>query len=124
MGGGASLMEGVEELMTTTILIGRAISSMSFPGMYRIQDFHSPLAPPLKVFRPFPQFFFLGDEEEEDNNDTSENTAEQRDPAQYQHLFHVEVNGETIYIEDPLRPNEAGWTPLHACCMSLNTVNA
>lgn len=33
MGGGASLMEGgMEELLTTTILIGRAISAVTFPG--------------------------------------------------------------------------------------------
>lgn len=35
MGGGASLMEGMEELMTTTILIGRAISAVTFPGNIR-----------------------------------------------------------------------------------------
>jgi hypothetical protein len=29
-----------------------------------------------------------------------------------------------FYIEDPLAVNEAGWTPLHACCMSITTVQA
>ena len=41
MGGGVSLIENMQEVMVSTILIGRAISAVSFPGMYRIYDFHS-----------------------------------------------------------------------------------
>lgn len=38
MGGGASLMEGgMEELLTTTILIGRAISAVTFPGNKQLE---------------------------------------------------------------------------------------
>ena len=52
MGGGVSFSEmGVEELVTTTIMIGRAISTVKFPGMYRIYDFHSSKAPRLKNAR-------------------------------------------------------------------------
>lgn len=36
-----SLIENMQEVMVSTILIGRAISAVSFPGMYRIYDFHS-----------------------------------------------------------------------------------
>lgn len=118
MGGGVSLMEGVEELVTTTILIGRAISSMTFPGMYRIYDFHSKLAPKLKNARSFTFFSHDSDEENEEEGE------QPPDPAVYSHFFHVNVNGDEIYIEDPLKENEAGWTPLHACCMSLSTVSA
>eukprot|EP01040_Poterioochromonas_malhamensis_P003711 gene3711-3966_t len=118
MGGGASLMEGVEELVTTTILIGRAISAMTFPGMYRIYDFHSKKAPRLKNVRNFT--FFGPDSEEDEENDHETDI----DPSDYSHFFKVTVNGDDVYIEDPLEPNEAGWTPLHTCCMSLSTVSA
>lgn len=119
MGGGVSLIEGVEELMTTTLLIGRAISSMTFPGMYRIYDFHSKKAPKLKNAKTFT--FFAADSDEEDDDS---NLLNQPDPSQYEHLFHVKVNEDTIYLDDPIAPNEAGWTPLHTCCMSLSTVGA
>lgn len=118
MGGGASLMEGVEELMTTTILIGRAISSMTVPGMYRIYDFHSKKAPKLRNARTFTFFANESDDEEDDED------SPQPDPAIYSHFFKVIVNGDAVYLEDPLEENDAGWTPLHSCCMSLSTVNA
>ena len=34
------------------------------------------------------------------------------------------VGNDTIYIENPLLANEAGWTPLHSCCMSTATISA
>ena len=36
----------------TTFLLGRAIAAMSFPDMYRLQDFHSSKAPPLASSEP------------------------------------------------------------------------
>ena len=49
MGGGASnLRSDMEELISCTYLLGRTLASMSFPDMYRLQDFHSPSAPALK----------------------------------------------------------------------------
>lgn len=118
MGGGASLIEGIEELMTTTILIGRAISAMNFPGMFRIYDFHSKKAPRLKNAQ---KFTFFSNEEESDEDEENEAPP---DPSQYEHFFKVVVNGDEIYIEDPLEVNESGWTALHTCCMSLSTVSA
>lgn len=111
-------MGGVEQLLATTIMIGKAISGMSFPGMYRLHDFHSDLAPPLAKSTFF--FFGFGGEEEE----IEEEGAHVVDRAQYEHLFHVNVGEETIYLEEPLAVNEAGWTPLHTCCMSLQTLEA
>jgi hypothetical protein len=90
---------------------------MTFPGMFRIYDFHSKKAPKLKNARNFT--FFANDSEDEDAGDEA-----QPDPADYEHLFKVVVNGDNIYLEQPLQENEAGWTPLHSCCMSLATVNA
>ena len=118
MGGGVSLIEGVEELMTTTIIIGRAISAMTFPGMFRIYDFHSKKAPRLKNARSFT--FFAPDSEDDDDDED----APPPNPADYEHFFKVVVNGDTVYIEDPLFVNESGWTALHTCCMSLSTVKA
>jgi hypothetical protein len=119
MGGGVSFMENVEELLTTTILIGKAISAVQFPGMYRLYDFHSKRAPKLKnaqVFKPF--LNADSDDEEAEYEDRAP------DPADYAHFFHVRIGEDTIYIEDVLAANEAGWLPLHACCMSLQTVDA
>ena len=50
MGGGASnLRSDMEELISCTYLLGRTLASMSFPDMYRLQDFHSPSAPALSA---------------------------------------------------------------------------
>eukprot|EP01033_Poteriospumella_lacustris_P006648 gene6648-4791_t len=118
MGGGVSLIEGVEELMTTTLLIGRAISAMSFPGMYRLYDFHSKKAPKLRNAQQFT--FFAPDSDDED----AEKDENEPNPADYEHFFKVTVNGDDIYLENPIAVNEAGWTPLHTCCMSMSTVSA
>lgn len=118
MGGGASGMGGVEQLLQTTIMIGKAISGVSFPGMHRIYDFHSELAPPLKNKA---QFMFFGFEEDDDEEEKEQVTV---DRAQYEHLFHVTVGEDVVYLEEPLCVNEAGWTPLHTCCMSMQTCAA
>ncbi len=119
MGGGISLVEGgIEELLTTTIMIGRAISAVTFPGMYRIYDFHSKKAPRLKNAKQF-TFFAPDSDDEEDELD-----YEPPPRSQYEHFFKVLVGADEIYIENPLSENECGWTPLHACCMSLSTVQA
>ena len=104
MGGAVSC---VEELVATTILIGSAISAMSFPGMYRIYDFQSknaPISDSLNV---------------NEDNDNTENEV-----SSHHNFFVVTVGGDKIYLEDPLSPNEAGWTPLHSCCTSFSTVSA
>ena len=119
MGGGISIVEGgVEELLATTILIGRAISAVTFPGMHRIYDFHSNKAPRIKNAQNFT--FFAPDSDDEDD-EGNENTP---DPSAYEHFFHVVVGNDTIYLEDPLYENENGWTPLHTCCMSMSTLQA
>jgi hypothetical protein len=116
MGGGASSVQGVENLLATTMMIGRAIAAITFPGMFRIYDFHSKKAPKLKTNQnSFVIFGYVSDDDDEE---------EPIDPAEYQHLFNVQVGDDTIYLDDPLAANDAGWTPLHACCMSLSTVAA
>lgn len=104
--------------MTTTLLIGRAISAMSFPGMYRIYDFHSKKAPKLRNAGQF-TFFAPDSDDEDEDKQTSE-----PDPSEYKHFFKVTVNGDDIYLENPVEANESGWTPLHSCCMSMATVSA
>eukprot|EP01035_Chromulina_nebulosa_P022565 gene22565-29219_t len=118
MGGGVSLIENMQEVMVSTILIGRAISAVSFPGMYRIYDFHSARAPKLKNAQRFA--FFAPDSDDEDDDD-EENVP---DPVNYEHLFKVIVGNDVVYIEHPIAQNEAGWTPLHSCCMSTGTIAA
>ena len=59
MGGGAS-SGGIEGILATTLMVGRAIAGVyRNPGMYRLQDFHSEKAPRLKSMKP-PQFVFFG----------------------------------------------------------------
>ena len=117
MGGGASSMQGVDELLSATYMIGRAISAIAFPGMYRIYDFHSSKAPKLKNQRQFT--FFAPDSDDED-----ETLQEKPDESTFSHLFNVLVGEDIIYLENPIEINEAGWTPLHTCCMSFLTVPA
>jgi hypothetical protein len=126
MGGGASsLTTSMEELLTTTYMIGRAIAAISCPGMYRIYDFQSAKAPRLKngaqsgfiAFNPFGQ-------DSDDDDEDADGALIQPDPEQYQHLFNVTVGEDTIYFDDPLEANRDGWTPLHTCCMSYMTVQA
>lgn len=117
MGGGASSI-GVEELIQSTYIIGRAIAAITFPGMYRIYDFHSPKAPKLKSAKQF--VFFDNDSDDDDEDDE----IAPQDPSQYEHFFKVMVNDEAVYLEDVLYENEAGWTALHTCCMSFITAPA
>ena len=117
MGGGASAMEGVDELLSTTYMIGRAISAITFPGMYRIYDFHSSKAPKLKNQRQFS--FFAQDSDDEDYSDEN-----QPDESSYSYIFSVVVGEDRIYLENPVETNGAGWTPLHTCCMSFISVSA
>eukprot|EP01038_Epipyxis_sp_PR26KG_P014703 gene14703-19761_t len=119
MGGGISLVESVEELMTTTYLIGKAISAISFPGMYRIYDFHSKNAPKIKQIQKIS--FFAPDSDEEDEEDEGNGFI---DPSKYEHFFHVTVGNDIVYLENVEEMNEAGWTALHTCCMSYATVPA
>ena len=117
MGGGASAIQGVDEMLSTTYMIGRAISAITFPGMYRIYDFHSDKAPKLKNQKQF-TFFALDSDDEDDESDIIP------DESSYSHLFSVTVGEDRIYLEDPLEVNDAGWTPLHTCCMSFLNVPA
>jgi ankyrin repeat protein len=119
MGGGASGMGGVEQLLQATVMIGKAIAGISFPGMYRIYDFHSELAPPLKNH----QFVFFGFPDSDDENEEGENDVTVP-KEQYEHLFHVQVGEDVIYLDEPLCVNESNWTPLHTCCMSIQTIPA
>ena len=119
MGGGAS-HGSLEGLLQSTLMVGRAIASIyRNPGMYRLQDFHSSLAPRLKSNKAQNPFVFFGREPDEE-----EDLGPDPEPILYEHLFHVVVNEETIYFDDVCSENEAAWTPLHTCCMSFHTAQA
>ena len=117
MGAGASSVQGMEELLQTSYMIGKAISAITFPGMYRIYDFHSDKAPQLKNARKFTFFGMESDDEEDEDQSIL-------DPSTYDYMFHVKVGEDSVYIEDPCAQNEAGWTPLHTCCMSFQMISA
>lgn len=133
MGSGASLLDSSESLLTTALIFGHALSQMYNPGIYRIQDFHSSKAPPLKSPNPFvfsiqSPFSYEDDDEEnpqkqlllkqrEDDED-----KDKYDESVYKEFFSVDYQDNTIYIEDPCEPNQDNWTPLHTCCMNKSTV--
>ena len=119
MGGGASSMQGDMDIITATYIMGKAIAAISFPGVYRIYDFHSSKAPKLAASRKFS--FYMDSDEEDDEDDTGDNII---DPSLYECYFSVKVGEDVIYIEDPMEVNDAGWTPLHSCCMSFSTAMA
>ena len=97
----------------------------TYSGMYRIYDFHSAKAPKLKNQRQFTPFSpFYAPDSDDDNEDDATAEGQEPDPAVYSRFFKVTVGEDDIYLEDPLQENDAGWTPLHACCMSLTTVEA
>jgi hypothetical protein len=85
---------------------------MTFPGMFRLYDFHSNKAPRLKNARSFTFFAPDSDEEDEDEEFCP-------DPSAYSHFFKVTVNGDDIYIEDPLEPNSSGKQSLFSFNASL-----
>lgn len=119
--GGASSAMAVEEMLTATYLLGRAITAVAFPGMYRIYDFHSQKAPPLQNVKKFAIF---SNEDDSDDEEESDVTLIAPDPCMYDSMFKVHVADDVIYLENPIEANEAGWTPLHTCCMSTLTVTA
>ena len=93
MGAGASADGGeLEQLVACTYLLGQALSSMSFPDMYRIQDFHADDAPRLRS-----DLGLLADRENEER--------EEERPFDYSERFHVTVSGERIVVDDVERAN-------------------
>ena len=100
MGAGGSI-QGMEELLQTSQMIGKALSSIKFPGMYRLSDFHSNKAPKLNNRA----FTFFGMESDDDNEDGENKEIPEEE---YIHLFHATVGDDEIYIDDPLQCNDAG----------------
>ena len=123
MGGGASSAMA-DDLLSTTMMIGRAIAAITFPGMFRIYDFHSAKAPKLKNQRQFTFFAPDSDDDEDDDDEEGGGGGGAPDPSEYEHFFNVMVGEDRIYLEDPTYVNDAGWTALHTCCMSFLTVQA
>ena len=106
----------LDDLLATTCAISNAIATISFPGMFRIYDFHSKKAPRLKGVS-MGMSMFGPTQEDLDEDDTA-------DPQIYTEFFSVRVGSDQIYLEDPTYCNDSGWTALHTCCMSFSTVNA
>ena len=151
MGGGASsnsegaaFLQEAEELLTCSLLLGRAVAALSFPDMYRIQDFHAQNAPQLdsrrKTARAERDLFAMFDDMGEDGEDdgeagsrlisaakTEEDDERQRqieEDYNYEDHFVVVVGNDKIVIDDVRFKNEDGWTPLHSCCHSHTAVSA
>lgn len=125
MGGAASAtiaIGEVEDLVACTLFLGRAIAAISFPDMFRIYDFHSPDAPPLRKEddddEDLPDFFGIA------NMEAPKVSPEDEKPKKVyktEGFFALEVGQDKVYLEDVNRQNECGWLPLHACCHSQAT---
>lgn len=124
MGGGASAgTVSLEDLIATTCMIGRVFARQC-PAMYRIYDFHSPLAPKLRNAQQSFSFAFFAADDDLDDDDPTLLLNEDIDPAMYSDFFCIKIGEDVIYLEDPMLINEAGWNALHTCCMSFVTVQA
>ncbi|KAJ1451224.1 ankyrin repeat-containing domain protein [Pelagophyceae sp. CCMP2097] len=134
MGAASSTAGGeLEELVACTYLLGQALASMSFPDMYRIHDFHSRAAPPLKTPLDALDALDLGYRFQSDESAGSATPRSSQasivqpvlaEPFDYFTHFNVMVAGERIVIDDVARQNGDGWTALHACCHSHASVGA
>mmetsp|Transcript_16000 Transcript_16000/g.48874 ORF Transcript_16000/g.48874 Transcript_16000/m.48874 type:complete len:587 (+) Transcript_16000:330-2090(+) len=107
--------------------------SAGVQDMYSIYDFHAEDAPPL-TRRPTttgrtPFGANFAKEEPGEGDDAAAAAAEEaeaKDPSDYatEGKFMVAMGDEKVYIDDVTVTNEAGWTPLHACCHSVGAVAA
>ncbi|OQR95173.1 hypothetical protein ACHHYP_00240 [Achlya hypogyna] len=141
MGGGISTNGDIGQMIACTMLIGEAMFQgldpryIRFPDMYRLYDFHvgkkkyrtmKPQGATLiligkdgvanvveKKANDAPPAHTNGDEAEIDESDTDK-------------YLIVNVGDDTVVLDrlQLFTPNAEGWTPLHASCHTLNTVDA
>lgn len=128
MGAGASSTASSMHFVVTAMMIGHAIGQIQSEGIYTIYDFHSNLAPKLKISRHLssnPFYMLQIDDEDEEiigNNESDE--MSKLYSFELSTFVCVEVCGDKIYIDDVLKANSSGWLPLHACSMSYATLVA
>lgn len=119
----------LDDLLSATFHIGNSIAAVSFPGMFRIYDFHSKKAPKLKSASVGMAMFsrkgnpFSTNPDDNMIMDAAEEEDE-ADPNVYSQFFRIDVGNDIIYLEDPAYLNDSGWNALHTCCMSFSTVEA
>lgn len=114
MGAGASSMQELD-LGVTTLVLGQALAAITFPDMFRLHDFHSPKAPRLRSMVSITWFGGiqdLGSDEQDDDYETPP-------PEQYEHLFHVQLGDQMIYID-----GEKGLLLVDCCCLICSSLSA
>ncbi|CAM9706309.1 unnamed protein product [Chrysoparadoxa australica] len=72
------------------------------PGLYTLQDFHTPDSTEKKAPAPDEQGAGQGTDGGEQGG--------------WDRSIRVEIRGEALRIVDVLGANQSGWTPLHSCC--------
>ena len=129
MGAGASTEHEIEAVFACTVLIGEAMMQgldpryVSFPDMFRIYDFH---VGPKQFTSPSAGILIQSQPTLHNVLDDAKNTQEGNfEVDEAQHLV-VMVDKDRVVLprKDLLRPNAEGWTALHACCHTANTVKA
>ena len=152
MGAGASSGNGGQvDVLSATAMVGRAFSAITFPDLYKIQDFHSDDAPPLKqvgmppifaaifgnngIFAEIKKEFDLQNgieadpEEEKTDSIDPKNIEEEEIPLGESGVtddgrFAIVTGEDRVILDNVSKANEDGWTPLHACCHSFTTASA
>ena len=127
-GVGVSFVTSGEELLTAALLMETTAQmfTVAMPGMYRLYDFHSSKAPKIKAAQQ-PKFrfnFLMHQPDSDDESEEEEDDDKPIDDSEYGHYFKVMAGEDAVYIENPICENDAGWTPLHTCCMNLSTVDS
>ena len=136
------------DVLSATALVGQAFNAIKFPDLYKIQDFHSEDAKPLKKTAIPPLFAAifgngnifneiqaemnreLGIEEDESK---SGEDGKQGDNEEEEELgesgptedgrFAIVAGDDRVILDDVCQVNKDGWTPLHALCHSFTTAN-
>ena len=145
----ASVLAEAEELLTCSVLLGRAMAALTFPDIHRIQDFHSKCAPELasqklsnrterEIFAAMFDDVLYNSDGEDGGNGRPQGLTENagralqeeeggKQPSEnfdYHAHFTVLVGSDKIVIDDVSFQNEDGWTPLHSCCHSHTAISA
>ena len=131
MGAGASTERELEAVLACSVLIGEAMMQgldpryVRFPDMFRIYDFHigSTSFRPSSIIMAHQSLHMLCTEHEEEEQNSGEEEEFKEDVRKHLIVF-VEKDRLILNRNTLLTANDEGWTPLHSCCHTSNTIKA
>ncbi|OQR81793.1 hypothetical protein THRCLA_11408 [Thraustotheca clavata] len=139
MGGGISTNGDITQMIACTMLIGEAMFQgldpryIRFPDMYRLYDFHVGKKK-YRTMKPQGATLVIIDkngvakvvEKNAPNDKPKSNCDDDIDENDTEKYLIVPVADDQVVLDRSklYTPNPDGWTPLHASCHTLNTVDA